>query len=67
MIDAADCEHPNGACLVTTVKRVEAEVDEGIYVLFAQDFDDPDAVEVEVFCPTCGLQRLLRPDEWEVA
>lgn len=61
------CLHAKRFCIVTTVKKVEADEDDGVFVLVNQDFEDPDIVEVELFCPDCSDQRPLAPNEWEVA
>lgn len=62
-----DCDHPDQSCIVTTAKMVHADHDDDIWVLTAMDFDDPDTVQVELFCAECGRLSLLSANEWEVA
>lgn len=66
MNDPLHCTHGHLQCVVTQVRRVEADYDGEVYVLVPEDLTDPDFVDVELACKDCGQTRLLTDSEWEV-
>lgn len=62
------CHAPTVKCTIITESRVDAELSDGTtFLIYPEDIQRPESLEVYVTCTSCSHNRLLLREEWEVA